>query len=97
MFRPIAAQIALPTLGTVLLFSLATSPNQFFERLSPKWDVSYGTYIYGWPIQKGLIALGIDNPYLLIPISIVFAIGFGILSWKLVEEPILRFKPKPTP
>lgn len=58
-----------------------------------KNDISYGTYIYGWPTQQVLLTF---FPTLT---PIVFAIAsmaitpiFGALSWILVEKPALGLK-----
>jgi peptidoglycan/LPS O-acetylase OafA/YrhL len=60
---------------------------------SRKSDLSYGTYIYGWPVQQSLIALvpGIGvAPLLLFSLAIVPL--FALASWNLVEKPALRLK-----
>jgi peptidoglycan/LPS O-acetylase OafA/YrhL len=54
-------------------------------------DYSYGTYIWGWPVQQMVAHYWpqlTPIPHALIAIPI--AIAFGVLSWKLVEEPSLR-------
>lgn len=63
-------------------------------RASWRHDVSYGVYIYGWPIQQlltmaGFSALGLA-PYLalsFVPIALV-----AYASARLVEEPALRLR-----
>ena len=56
-------------------------------------DISYGTYIYGWPIQQFAItvfpALGAFG---LGTMSMFAALGLGYLSWKAIEQPALRLK-----
>ena len=56
-------------------------------------DMSYGTYIYAFPIQQMLISLmpGI-NPWCLtvVTIMVVLPIAFG--SWRLIEKPSLGLK-----
>lgn len=58
-----------------------------------KSDLSYGTYIYGWPVQQSLIALipGIGVTALVL-LSFVIVPAFALLSWNLVERPALRLK-----
>ncbi|NNM73368.1 acyltransferase family protein [Enterovirga aerilata] len=56
-------------------------------------DLSYGVYLYGWPVQQALRQLwpkaGI--PELLAP-SLLIALAAGWLSWRLVEAPALALK-----
>ena len=56
-------------------------------------DLSYGTYIFAWPIQKSVItALSTASPVLVtiisLPITLVLAYG----SWRFVEQPMLELK-----
>jgi peptidoglycan/LPS O-acetylase OafA/YrhL len=54
-------------------------------------DYSYGTYLWGWPVQQMVAHQWPELrpiPHALIAAPI--AIGLGILSWKLIEEPALR-------
>ncbi len=57
-------------------------------------DVSYGFYIYSFPVQQ-IISILLPNIrldlYLIICMSI--ALPISILSWRFVEKPCLRFKP----
>ncbi|GBU18707.1 hypothetical protein AOPFMNJM_3116 [Methylobacterium jeotgali] len=61
--------------------------------LDPKADLSYGVYLYGWPIQQSLHALypGTSGAALLAP-SLVLALMVAALSWYAVERPALRLK-----
>jgi peptidoglycan/LPS O-acetylase OafA/YrhL len=63
-------------------------------RIGSRNDVSYGVYIYGWPVQQivtilGGAALGHAGHF---AVSFIAVVGLGWLSWKLVESPALRFK-----
>ena len=57
-------------------------------------DLSYGTYLYAWPIQSLLIKFipGIT------PLSVVILTTFSTaalayLSWRLIEKPSLSLRP----
>lgn len=56
-------------------------------------DISYGVYIYAWPVQQVVAShLPGDRPYLhtLIASVIVAIIAYG--SWRFIEKPALEFK-----
>ncbi len=55
-------------------------------------DVSYGVYLYGWPVQQLLIARGIHDPMTLAIESWAVAIVLGFASWYGVERFALRLK-----
>lgn len=58
----------------------------------PAWvqDISYGTYLYGWPIQQ-LIAQWdpTTTPHQMTAIAIPLTWAVALLSWHLVEKPAL--------
>ena len=61
-------------------------------------DLSYGIYIYAWPVQQiGVALLGQQTPYLaLLSITIPVTLALAAASWHLVERTALRFKPRRT-
>lgn len=62
-------------------------------RWTRKTDVSYGTYIYGWPVQQSLLALFPTVTVSGLAVSsIAIAAMLGFVSWRLVELPALRLK-----
>jgi peptidoglycan/LPS O-acetylase OafA/YrhL len=60
--------------------------------LRPRADLSYGVYIYGWPMQQLTVsAIGlVSNQYELMAISLVAAMACAFASWTLVEKPSIR-------
>ena len=82
--------IAGPAFG-YLLMSLAVSRIRLWE---PRTDISYGLYVYHWPVLQvftllGLAAYGI---WVFVPVGLAVASAVALLSWKLVEKPALTFK-----
>ncbi len=59
----------------------------------PKFDYSYGLFLYGAPVQQSLIALfpGI-TPLPLFAAAFAFTLPLAMLSWHAVEAPALRHK-----
>lgn len=61
-------------------------------------DWSYGIFLYGFPIQQALVALWPNlHPLELTAVALPLAWAFAALSWSLVEEPMLQFKPQARP
>jgi peptidoglycan/LPS O-acetylase OafA/YrhL len=62
-------------------------------------DLSYGIYIYHWPLQQLLVltALGTAPAAVFVPVSIALALLPAAASWYLVERPALRHKDSPVP
>ena len=61
-------------------------------------DLSYGLYVWGWPIGQILLD-GVPGMswVLLAGLNLVFAAIFAVLSWHIVEQPALRLKLGPKP
>ena len=59
----------------------------------PKADLSYGLYLYGWPMQQSLHALWPDPSGLaLLAPALVLTLPVAALSWYGVERPALALK-----
>jgi peptidoglycan/LPS O-acetylase OafA/YrhL len=58
-------------------------------------DLSYGIYIYAWPVQQiGVAFMGQQTPYLeLLSITVPVTVALAAVSWHFVEKRALRFKP----
>ncbi len=59
-------------------------------------DISYGVYIYAWPIQQTIIYLygGSISPVLLMLGTFAVVIPFSLISYHLVEKQFLKLKDK---
>ena len=56
-------------------------------------DLSYGTYIYAFPIQQMIIASIPDiTPRTLMILTIAIVLQVAFASWKLIEVPSLSLK-----
>jgi|OM-RGC.v1.021973187 hypothetical protein len=58
-------------------------------------DISYGVYLYGWPVAQALVALfGPLSPLALAALSLVAVLPVALLSWLAIERPALRWAPR---
>ncbi|WP_231639456.1 acyltransferase family protein [Mycobacterium sp. Marseille-P9652] len=64
------------------------------KRLRLRNDMSYGVYIYGWPIQQLLVICGLVslNPIVFTIIATIATLPLAALSWFLVEKPAMSLK-----
>lgn len=98
MFAPQLAELALATCGAYLLFFLAFQPVPLIAGFDRLPDVSYGTYLYGWPVQKLLLwYLPSISPWVLFPLACIICLTLGVISWHLIEKPFMRLKTQPKP
>lgn len=90
------AEVALVCFGGYLMFNFAFQfKNTFTQSVGLKSDISYGVYLYAWPVQGLLIQhYPTINPWLLTVVTIVMVSLLGLLSWRLIEKPFLNFKHK---
>lgn len=91
--RPLA-EPAFALLGGYLIFwfAFAVRPNAL-SRATAQIDPSYGLYLYAWPLQNLLIARipGI-SPWAVAALALGAAMPLGLLSWFLIERPMLQFR-----
>lgn len=73
------------------LFAATSRPTGLFARLARGTDASYGVYLWGWPAQHALVALGVaTTPLLNIALAVPLSLIAGFASWRLVERRFLR-------
>ncbi len=98
---PVLAKLAWPALyapslfvGSAYLFLfIAMAPGLSHPRLEPRWDISYGVYLYGWPVQQALQALYPAVPgWLMLGPALAVTCVMAAASWLLVERPALDLK-----
>jgi peptidoglycan/LPS O-acetylase OafA/YrhL len=85
-YRPLGA----PGFAYLLLWAVVALP----LRWQPSADLSYGMYVYHWPLQLLLVEIGLTTAglpaFALVSLTVTAAIAY--LSWRLVEAPALRQK-----
>lgn len=61
--------------------------------LTRRSDISYGTYIYGWPVQQLIVMLAPSiGAAALALLSVAVVLPFATLSWIWIEKPALAVK-----
>lgn len=94
---PDAVRVVTWTLSAVYLcfwFAYAAPPvGRVLVRFG---DASYGVYIWAFPVQQTIVQAGVDNPWLVMAIATPVVWLLAIASWRLIERPALRHKPRPT-
>jgi peptidoglycan/LPS O-acetylase OafA/YrhL len=86
--------LACPIFGAHLVLFLARYRNFSVLPAARFGDLSYGLYIYGWPVEQTLLYLrpGLD-PMMLFAVAWPLTAAIAFLSWHLVEKRALRWKP----
>ena len=65
-----------------------------FPLINDIGDLSYGIYIYGFPIQQTLVYYFNLNYFQLMAYSLILSLIFAYFSWHLVEKKALKLKKK---
>jgi peptidoglycan/LPS O-acetylase OafA/YrhL len=56
-------------------------------------DVSYGAYLYGWPVQKLLLSyVAFTSPWILFFSAATLSLLLGAAGWYVVEKPFMKFR-----
>jgi peptidoglycan/LPS O-acetylase OafA/YrhL len=63
-----------------------------------KADLSYGVYLWGYPIQQLVLQVNPELPVAFsIALTAMIAAAVAALSWRHIESPALRLKKRTTP
>ena len=86
--------LVFPVLACYPLIALGVTPSISLGNAARFGDLSYGTYLYGWPIEQVVRSLAGDtlSGWSLFLISFPLAAASGWLSWHLVEKHALALK-----
>ncbi|RNM14767.1 acyltransferase family protein [Nocardioides pocheonensis] len=87
LFTPTLLLAALPFAYLCLWFGAVCPPR--LKKIGATNDVSYGVYLYGWPVQQTLTAYGVAGlGYVGYTAVALLAVGpLAWMSWLLVERP----------
>jgi peptidoglycan/LPS O-acetylase OafA/YrhL len=93
---PLRQFIALfPIFGCYLALWLALNQRLPVVPAARFGDLSYGIYIYGWPVEEAVVWLhgGHAAWWQVFGVALPATAALAFLSWHLVERPALRLKP----
>jgi peptidoglycan/LPS O-acetylase OafA/YrhL len=90
---PASIETAFVLGGSYLLFYFTHRPIAAFAWMSNVPDVSYGLYLYAWPVESYLIWKFHASPWVVFFQATLISICLGWLSWTLVERPALSLRP----
>jgi peptidoglycan/LPS O-acetylase OafA/YrhL len=91
--RALTWPLALPYLVAIAAYRTPAG----VRRLTRRGDVSYGLYLWGFPVQQALIALhgGTASTLWVLVVAGPVAYFVALASWRIVERPALQLKPRP--
>jgi peptidoglycan/LPS O-acetylase OafA/YrhL len=83
-----------PLLGGYLIIYVALDAPLHIRNVTRFGDISYGMYLYGWPMEEIAVRiLGGEPPWWQVSaLALPMAALFAWLSWHGVERPMLRLK-----
>lgn len=101
----VAASVAMPAERALVAYVLLAPPAVAYlvlvlgastrvAHIGSKRDLSYGLYVYAWPVQATLLILGAAewSLMLFVAVSLAISLGLAYLSWTWIEAPALRLK-----
>ena len=97
LFAVPVANLIVAVFGSYLLFSLAVlGSTTFLAQVNNRNDISYGLYLYAWPIEKLLLWWHVSDSLIVVGLATwVLAAAAGTLSWLIIEKPAMRWgRPK---
>ena len=94
LYSPQWVTLTFALAGGYLLFWLATRPSSTLLQYNRLPDISYGVYLYAWPLNKLIMQFHLTNSLFATAVLVLLtSIVAGLLSWYLVEKPALSHKP----
>lgn len=99
LFVPQIASVALMTLGAYVLFWVAFKATWApLRTINAKDDVSYGVYLYAWPLGTLLLWFVPQIPMVAHGLlTLLGSLVLGFVSWHGLEKHFMALKPAPRP
>jgi peptidoglycan/LPS O-acetylase OafA/YrhL len=85
--------LAFAIFGAYIVVFLAERPN-IGSRFAKRWgDLSYGAYLFGWPVEQFVQQFtGLHSGWQLFACCLPMVLACAAVSWWLIERPCLRLK-----
>lgn len=84
---------ALATCGAYTIVWLGTRDNPLSRLSRHTGDLSYGVYLYGWPVQQLVrVVSPVDAPWVTVALCLPLTLACAWLSYRFVEAPALQLK-----
>jgi peptidoglycan/LPS O-acetylase OafA/YrhL len=96
VFAPSRGELALVLCAGYLMFYVGQMQLTWLSGMARLPDISYGIYLYGWPVEGLWIWFFRGSPWVAFFGSTVICFGLGWLSWHFVERPALLLKRRPS-
>ena len=75
---------------TFAILVLLSSSNKFILKFKPRYDISYGIYLWGFLIQQTLYYyLGFTNAFFHLFIALLIATILALISFLFIEKPFI--------
>ncbi len=86
------AEPGLALFGGYIIFAIAGwGRTGLISRINNRNDISYGLYLYAWPVEKLLIHFAPGLPLIALGLAtLIIAGSLGTASWFAIEKPVLR-------
>ena len=100
-FTPVFVEVC-AVAGIYALFVFAYNAHGRFREITAKGDISYGVYVYAFPVQQMLVpaSLGLAGaglalaPWINTGLALIPVFALGVWSWLYVEKPAMFYKHK---
>lgn len=96
LFIPRMTELTVVICGGYLMFYLGHLDLESMVSRLTFPDISYGIYLYGWPVESLLTWYFRPPPYVTFAAATLICFLLGWLSWHFIEHPMLRLKRRST-
>ncbi len=97
LFSSLLCNLAIGSAGAYLILWVAYRvPVIAISRFTNRTDLSYGIYLYAWPIQSAIAFLThrAINPWAMSGVTLLLASGAAWVSWTIIEKPAIGLAKK---
>jgi peptidoglycan/LPS O-acetylase OafA/YrhL len=96
LFASRKLELAILIGGSYLLFYAGSLSLRWLDWMRRVPDISYGIYLYGWPVEMLWIWSRHGAPWVTFAVCTPICFALGWLSWHLIERPALTLKRRAT-